>query len=189
MVCVPPPPPPPPKVFAGRLNARGTRTRLPRRAGGARPWSGGDAARAPPSCHGVGAVFPSGSPCFSLRGCLARKDSLSSALRQGTHGKDSCLVEKTAAPVFHTLFPSETHFFSLMPDFPQNRPLFPSGPHSSSRQFPHARFPSESPSFSLRRLSCPRDTLTSAPTSSRHSVHPSASPPTHETSQDKKKKT
>ena len=29
--------PPPPKVFAGRLNARGTRTRLPRRAGGAWP--------------------------------------------------------------------------------------------------------------------------------------------------------
>ena len=30
---------PQPKVFAGRLNARGTRTRLPRRAGGA--WPGG----------------------------------------------------------------------------------------------------------------------------------------------------
>ena len=28
---------PPPKVFAGRLNARGTRTRLPRRAGGGWP--------------------------------------------------------------------------------------------------------------------------------------------------------
>ena len=49
----------PPKVFAGRLNARGTRARAShgapaargRRAGGARPWSGGDAARAPPSCH------------------------------------------------------------------------------------------------------------------------------------------
>ena len=136
----------------------------------------------------VGAVFPSRSPCFSLRGCLARKDSLSSALRQGTHGKDSCLVEKTAAPVFHTLFPSETHFFSLMPDFPQNRPLFPSGPHSSSRQIPHARFPSESPSFSLRRLSCPRDTLTSAPTSSRHSVHPSASPHTRDKSRQKDKR-
>ena len=39
-MCAPPPPPPPthpPKVFAGRLNARGTRTRLPRRAGGAWP--------------------------------------------------------------------------------------------------------------------------------------------------------
>ena len=29
--------PPTTKVFAGRLNARGTRTRLPRRAGGAWP--------------------------------------------------------------------------------------------------------------------------------------------------------
>ena len=36
MVCAPPPPPPP-KIFAGRLNARGTRTRLPRRARGAWP--------------------------------------------------------------------------------------------------------------------------------------------------------
>ena len=55
------PPTHPHKVFAGRLNARGTRTCLPRRAGGAwpacrrrrrhgaRPWCGGDAARAPPS--------------------------------------------------------------------------------------------------------------------------------------------
>ena len=39
--------PPPPKVFAGRLNARGTRTRLPRRAGGRRArservWEGRD---------------------------------------------------------------------------------------------------------------------------------------------------
>ena len=51
--------PPPPKVFAGRLNARGTRTRLPRRAGGAWPARRRcetlerrrRAARAPPSCH------------------------------------------------------------------------------------------------------------------------------------------